>query len=313
MPITLEDVLALEALESKLRTILPEQYQDSYEDVLPVSMGSAGLKYDDDGRVVWNEMWASFCDLAMAGGPPHRGALLEPAAGDTIAADPEGYGRVVDEIARGIVLVTQLPVPLMSDRRPGWIPVQCRSTGMAGWLVRSIVMENVMARHYGEILYLPAGPDFRIGKEIKNVITSIAKTCHYWSEHISGDKQEHINQLFSSASAESELLGPVCRGDADFNPETYYFLLDEMGTEITRRTGRTCFLNRYIGWIGVEFANAAAAIWLMRSMVVENILCRREGSVLFLPVDPRFRNEGRLSRIVDALERLIRLYSLKFR
>ena len=313
MPITLEDVLALEALESKIRIILPEQYQDSYEDVLPVSMGSAGLKYDDAGRVAWNEMWASFCDLAMAGGPPHRGALLEPAAAETIAADPEGYRRVVDEIARGIALVTQLPVPLTSDIRPGWIPIRCRSIGMAGWLVRAIVMENVMARHNGETLYLPAAPDFRIGKEIKNVITSTAKTCHYWSEHMSGDQQEHINQLFSSVSIEEELLGPVCRGDADFNPETYYGFLDEMGKEITRRTGRTCFLNRYVGWVGVECANDAAAIWLMRSMVVENILCRREGSVLFLPVHPRFRDAGWLARIVDALERLIRLYTLKAR
>jgi hypothetical protein len=170
MPITLEDVLALEALEAKLRAILPEQYQDSYEDVLPVSMGSAGLQYDDDGRVEWNKMWASFCDLAMAGGPPHRGALLEPAAADAIAADPEGYRRVVDEIVRGISQVTELPLQSGSDRRPGWIPIQCRSIGMAGWLVRAIVMENVMARHSAETLYLPAGPDFRIGKEIKNVI-----------------------------------------------------------------------------------------------------------------------------------------------
>jgi hypothetical protein len=79
MSITLDDVLGLEALEAKLRAILPEQYRESYDEVVPVSMGSAGLKYDADGRVAWNEMWATFCDLAMAGGPPHRGTLLQPA------------------------------------------------------------------------------------------------------------------------------------------------------------------------------------------------------------------------------------------
>jgi len=35
-------------------------------------------------------------------------------------------------------------------------------------------------------LYLPAGPQFRIEREIKNVITVLAKTHHYWQEHIAG-------------------------------------------------------------------------------------------------------------------------------
>src|SRR5436190_2686577 len=34
MSITLENVLALEALEAKLRAMLPEQYRDSYEQVV---------------------------------------------------------------------------------------------------------------------------------------------------------------------------------------------------------------------------------------------------------------------------------------
>jgi len=43
--------IALADLESRLRAMLPEEYQDCYDDVQPVSMGSAGLKYDRDGRV----------------------------------------------------------------------------------------------------------------------------------------------------------------------------------------------------------------------------------------------------------------------
>src|SRR5262245_61043006 len=109
MSITIEDIVALEDLDGRIRAILPEQYQDVYEDVQPISMGSAGLKFANDGRVAWNEIWATFCDLAMAGGPPHRGMLLEPATEEAIDAQPEKYKSVVDEIARGINLVTGLP------------------------------------------------------------------------------------------------------------------------------------------------------------------------------------------------------------
>src|SRR5215213_3663574 len=78
------EAMALAELDARLKTILPENYQDSYEDLQPVPMRSAGLKYDGDGRVAWNEIWTSFCDLAMAGGPPHKGTLLEAASRNPI-------------------------------------------------------------------------------------------------------------------------------------------------------------------------------------------------------------------------------------
>lgn len=55
---------------------------------------------------------------------------------------------------------------------------------MALWLLRAIVVENICVRREGQTLFLPAGPDFRLEYEIKNVITVAAKTHHYWSEHI---------------------------------------------------------------------------------------------------------------------------------
>ena len=79
----------LDELEFRLKTILPEEYQESYEEVQPVSMGSAALKYGRDGKVAWNDIWNTFCDLAMAGGPPHKGMLLEPASVADIEAQPE--------------------------------------------------------------------------------------------------------------------------------------------------------------------------------------------------------------------------------
>jgi sirohydrochlorin cobaltochelatase len=48
------------------------------------------------------------------------------------------------------------------------------------------VIENVLARREGSTLYLPAGPDFTLGGEIKNVVTVVAKTYHYWLEHAQG-------------------------------------------------------------------------------------------------------------------------------
>ena len=61
-------------------------------------MRSAGLKYDSDGNVAWNEIWGSFCDLAMAGGPPHKGALLKR-GGPRIDAEPDRYAGVAEEYA----------------------------------------------------------------------------------------------------------------------------------------------------------------------------------------------------------------------
>ena len=70
------------------------------------------------------------------------------------------------------------------DGPPGWIGVACHSEAMAIWLLRAIVVENVIARREGVVLYLPAGPGFTLDGEIKNVVTAIAKTYHYWIEHV---------------------------------------------------------------------------------------------------------------------------------
>src|SRR4051812_24739333 len=84
--LTREEQTALETAEGRLRAILPEEYQETYETMQPMPMKSAGLKYGLDGKVAWNEIWGSFCDLAMAGGPPHKGSLLEPASHAAIEA-----------------------------------------------------------------------------------------------------------------------------------------------------------------------------------------------------------------------------------
>ena len=119
----MDDRTQLAALEIRIKALLPETYEDCYESVQPVSMGSAGLRFDPDGRVAWDEMWASFCDLAMAGGPPHKGTLLEPAGPAEIDEKPEQYRAVVEEICRGVTMVTDLRA--LSSPVPGWVRVMC--------------------------------------------------------------------------------------------------------------------------------------------------------------------------------------------
>ena len=162
--------------------ILPPRYQDPSVAVSAAPMGAVDLHYDRDGQVAWDEMWGGFCELALAGGAPHRGTLLEPVAEAEIAADPERYAWVLDELEKGIAKVTQLPV----IRSPvvGWIGMECLDEEMALWMLRAIVVENVTVRREGRVLWFPAGPDFRLEGEVKNIVTVVAKTNHYWQEHL---------------------------------------------------------------------------------------------------------------------------------
>ena len=283
MTMTVEDRRALEALEVRLRAILPEEYQDAYEDVQPVPMGSAGLKYGADGKVAWNEIWATFCDLAMAGGPPHRGTLLEPGSRTAIDAQPDGYRQVVDEIARGVSLVTGLAV--QASPVPGWVRVTCLSEAMAGWLLRAIVMENVSARSDGASLDLPAGPDYRLEKEIKNVVTVTAKTCHYWTGHMWRAQQRFIGDLFARMAKDSPLIEPALASD---DPQTteHQAIVARMAEAIRRDTGLEVTDQRHPGWIGLACPSVRAAVWMMRMLVASNVLSRREGTTLYVPVNP---------------------------
>jgi len=266
--------IALDKLDARLRILLPEQYQESYETVRPVSMGSAGLKFAADGQVAWDEIWQTFCDLAMAGGPPHKGALLAPGDPAAIAADQAAFDAVAEEICRGIWLAADLPARV--DTRPGWVRVHCHNTTMADWLMRAIVMENVAARSSGVMLYLPAAPHFRIEKEIKNVVTVIAKTAHYWMGHMSRSQKTLIADLFRTMSMESPLIEPPIDG--------------------------------WSTWRGVECASVAAAVWMTRALVAFNVVSRREQLTLLVPIneeqDPGGTIVARATARVQQLEGL---------
>ena len=269
-------------LELRLKIILPEDYHDSYEeDVEPVSMGSAGLRFDANGQAAWNEMWDTFCDLAMAGGPPHKGRLLEPASPAAIDAEPDRYTAVVEEIRRGIRMVTGLDAE--SGPAPGWVRVTCESEAMAGWLLRAIVIENVAAQADGPHLDLPASPAYRLEKEIKNVVTVMAKTCHYWQDHMLWTQQLAIGRLFDTLAEESPLVVPDPSVDEpadDPHPSAA-----SLAEAVRRDTGLSRSTHRYRGWLGIDCPTVRAAVWMMRLVIAGNVLSRREETTLFLPVN----------------------------
>ena len=165
----------------RMEDLLPSEYRGKADLVSPNSMGSAKIEVAADGKVPWDKIWTSFCDLALAGGPPHRGKLLEAVSSQVCLEHRERYDLVVAEIERGIKLVTGLKT--VRSESLGWVGMECDDQQMAAWLLRAIIVENVMVRREGNLLFLPAGPDFQLTKEIKNVITSVAKAVHYWRDH----------------------------------------------------------------------------------------------------------------------------------
>lgn len=306
MTISSEDQSALETLDARLKAILPQEYQDTYEDVQPVSMGSAGLKFGEDGRVAWDEIWATFCNLAMAGGPPHKGTLLEPAPQPALDAQSDRYAQVLEELCRGIRMAADLeaqPSPI-----PGWVRVTCLSEVMAGWLLRAIVMENVAARADGAMLDLPAASHFRLEKEIKNVVTVIAKTVHYWMGHMPRSQKWDITNLFAQLGNDCPLIEPA-RARDDVRAAAAKAVSSAMGERIRRETGLRAWSDMYAGWLGVECPSVRAAIWMMRAIVAGNILSRREGTVLFVPVNPHSDPAGDV--VVQAVARIHHLAAVR--
>ena len=145
------------------------------------TMSSADFVYQPDGRPDWRSMWEGFCELALYGGPPHRGsdAVLEAPASDAPAT--EGFDAV-DEIRRGIWMTSGL-YSEADEANPGWLTITCRSRAMAAWMCATIILENVEAKFDEERLLVPASPSFTLKDEVKSVITVVAKTHHYWTAH----------------------------------------------------------------------------------------------------------------------------------
>jgi sirohydrochlorin cobaltochelatase len=141
------------------------------------------------------------------------------------------------------------------------------------------------------MLDLPAAPHFQLMKEIKNVVTVIAKTSHYWLEHMPRTQQRGIATLFAQLAKESPLIEP--------GTTAVPHLTATIAAEIHRQLGLRCAPETYPGWLGVECPSVRAAIWMMRALVASNVLSRREGTTLFVPINPASDSTG--NAVIDTL------------
>ena len=153
-------------------------------------MAAAPFVWRADGRPDWRAMWTSFCELALFGGPPHRGAAQALRGGAEAPSD--GDVEMVAEIRRGIRETTGLHSELGA---PGWIAITCESRAMAEWLGAAIAPENVEVRVEDHRVLLPAGPGFRLENEVKSIVTVVAKTHHYWAMHRGSVKDGTVRPL----------------------------------------------------------------------------------------------------------------------
>ena len=291
----------LRELEAKINAILPPRYVGCFEDVSPTSMGSATLKYDSEGRVAWGEIWTTFCHLALAGGPPHRACLLEPVPRVDAEAQPAEQRAVVAEIERAIRLTTELKT--VHSPTPGWVGVRCYDEDMAAWLVRAIVAENVIARRDRNVLFVPAGPYFRVEKEIKNVVVSLAKTCHYLLDHTApAQRPTGIARSLVEAATADEIAAAA---------DKYRAVVAEMEQDIREQCGLGVIPGEVQGWMGVRCTSEEMAVSILRAVIVEDILARRESEILYVPVSLSDAPQRGRAKVVAAVSQGSRLWQLK--
>ncbi|WP_020475081.1 hypothetical protein [Zavarzinella formosa] len=288
----------LAMIDSRINALLPPVYRGCYSRVSPYSMSSTKLKYGPDGRVAWDDIWTTFCDLALAGGPPHRGKLLEFVTAKAIADDPARHHEVVEEIIRAIQLTTGLTA---AGDSTGCVAVTCQTEAMAVWLQFAVVAENVSCRRKGCFLLLPAGPEFRVEKEIKNVTVALAKACHYWEGHISEDQQ--------TTAGTFAVWEPATPSEAAESPVEYQTSVQMVSSGIGEATGLPVE-TRSTGWVEIDADGSDAAVWMLRAIVACGVLTRREDGRLCLPVgypaDPVKSNH--VARTFSSVWRLWKLH-----
>jgi hypothetical protein len=289
-------------LNIRIRGLLPLAYHSCLETISPISMGSAGLKYDKEGRVAWDEIWTTFCDLAMAGGPPHRGKFLGPPNPPDVSKDLEKSKDVAFEIQRGIQLTTGMKASI--DDQFNWVLLECESETMAAWMHRAIVSENVFADHLGNVVYLPSGPDFRIEKEIKNVIVCVAKTWHYWDGHMSENEKAKAGKVMNDAP----LIIPPQASNNEITAAVYAKALIETLETVGAALKFKGKSSAEYGWVGFECPDEKSAAWMVRAVIACNILARREIATLMLPVFIAHPSDYPLTRMFDFLTAIRNVY-----
>lgn len=144
---------------------------------------------NEDGSPNWVAMWVTYAELALYGGPSARS--VQTAINPPTPEELENRSEcdAVAEIQRGILETTGLDSEPDPDE-PGWLKVYTYGPKMAAWLAASMILENVSARSRDDVLYVPASPHFTLEDQVRSIINVVAKTNHYWQEHIT---QQYAN------------------------------------------------------------------------------------------------------------------------
>jgi hypothetical protein len=179
----------------------------------------------------------------------------------------------------------------------GWVGVRCESSEEAAWLQLAVIAENVSARRSESVLQLPAGPSFRVEKEIKNVVVALAKSYHYWDGHLTTAQQSLAGEGVWEAATPTE---------ASANPSQYDAVMGEVEIGL-RESGILPEPRRYVGWVGVETASEDQAVWMLRAVLVEQVLARREDKILYAAVGAT-PNPEQSARVVRAFTQAWRLW-----
>jgi len=285
--------MEVKRLQFRIKGILPLAYHACMESVSPISMGSAGLKYSTDGKVAWDEIWTSFCDLALAGGPPHKGKLLPPVDSSELTEKPDAWVEVATEIQRGIFLTTGLRAQIGPSE--GWVSITFKTEMMAAWLHRSRTSHT---------LHLPAGPNFRLAKEIKNVIVAIAKTFHYLDGHMSPNEQLKAARVMS----DSELVEPLLAEDGLLTAEEYPTTAQHCQKISSEALNLPGVPSEDYGWMGFTCEDEKMAAWFVRAAIAENILARRQENILFFPVFVPLGKADPTDRVLQIFQRLRKIW-----
>jgi hypothetical protein len=117
-------------------------------------------------------------------------------------------------------------------------------------------------------------------------------------------QRQAIERLFTELEQSAPLIQPSLTPDG-VRLAADAALYAGMADRIHRHTGLAVSPHHYAGWLGLVCASVNAAVWMMRALVVSNVLARREGVVLFVAVNPAVDPNG--GRVAEAVVRLHRL------
>jgi sirohydrochlorin cobaltochelatase len=127
------------------------------------------------------------------------------------------------------------------------------------------------------------------------------------------DSQRTAAILLDGKESTTGLLAPATRDEVRAVPDDYQAVVDEIVEGILRSTGLQAIPSSNLGWIRVPCSGEEMAIWLMRAVIVENVLVRREGDSLFLPANSQFRTNERSKRVVATFTHAYRLWNIHCR